>query len=309
MAITRRTTSLPVPNDPSSLEAQYLAREIVSYQSYFAINKTVVAKYGVVPSLVLSNLVEKQKYFESSHPEFDGWFFHTHANQIKELGISEYALREAKRDLVDDGVIRVKMMGVPAKEWYFIDYSSLAKSIIGSNSCNHKKTQKDFISLKDERNVGQALSDPIGLYIEPKGSISNKPIKNKKITLPTPKRNDMFTQIAFYLSDIIQSKKEVYHPESQILGWVYPIRKLAISTLKESSVPPIRRIKRVLKWYKEHIGEPYVPVVESGKALYEKFIRLEEAMARDKESPRQPKAARGKYSSIRKTTIGDEEDD
>ena len=39
-----------------------------------------------------------------------------------------------------------------------------------------------------------------------------------------------------------------------------------------------------MRWYEEHIGEPYVPVIESGTSFRKKFIKLEEAITRSENS-------------------------
>jgi hypothetical protein len=40
------------------------------------------------------------------------------------------------------------------------------------------------------------------------------------------------------------------------------------------------RISSALNWYRSHAGEPYVPVIESGSSLKDKFIKLEDAVTR-----------------------------
>lgn len=40
------------------------------------------------------------------------------------------------------------------------------------------------------------------------------------------------------------------------------------------------RIRRSVDWYSEHVGEPYVPDIQSGQTFREKFLKLENAMNR-----------------------------
>ena len=42
------------------------------------------------------------------------------------------------------------------------------------------------------------------------------------------------------------------------------------------------RINIALKWYNNNIGGEYIPVIESGSSLRNKFDKLESAMYRDK---------------------------
>ena len=57
--------------------------------------------------------------------------------------------------------------------------------------------------------------------------------------------------------------------------------------MSEGSNIDYSRIERALKWYKENAGGQFVPIVESGSSLREKFVRLEAAIARSKNSFRE----------------------
>jgi hypothetical protein len=95
-------------------------------------------------------------------------------------------------------------------------------------------------------------------------------------------RSLKYIPIAEMLSKTIQSKKHIKHSLQQIKSWAYSICQM----IEDQEISP-KRIKTVLAWYNENIGAPFVPVVESGQALKDKFQRLEDAMERSgKELPR-----------------------
>jgi len=83
-------------------------------------------------------------------------------------------------------------------------------------------------------------------------------------------RNTQYIPIAENLSRIIQKNKNISHTSKQVNSWANDIRRL----VEENSIS-ISRIKLALRWYSQHIGEAYVPVIESGSSLREKFLRLE----------------------------------
>lgn len=85
-----------------------------------------------------------------------------------------------------------------------------------------------------------------------------------------------FKPLAEYLCDIIKTKKQINITPSRVESWTQDISRLCIADKVSKT-----RIRRVLHWYGKHIGEPFVPVVESGRTLREKFLRLESAMERD----------------------------
>lgn len=99
----------------------------------------------------------------------------------------------------------------------------------------------------------------------------NKTIPTKKI----PKIENTFLPLANQLKDIIQTKKNITITRPQLREWSKCIRQLS----EQSNIPP-ERIKHALDWYTDNIGIMYVPVIESGKSLKEKFLKLEAALER-----------------------------
>jgi hypothetical protein len=88
-------------------------------------------------------------------------------------------------------------------------------------------------------------------------------------------RNLTYLPLSEKLSEIIRSKKNIKHTSQQIRGWTNDIRRM----VEENGIS-YERIDNALKWYSEHIGNEYVPVIESGASLREKFLKLENAMNR-----------------------------
>lgn len=85
-----------------------------------------------------------------------------------------------------------------------------------------------------------------------------------------------FLPLAHQLANIIQSNKRITIPLHQRQSWALSIRRLCSSV----HINP-GRVKRALDWYADHAGEPYVPVIESGQTLRDKFLKLEAAIERD----------------------------
>ena len=90
-------------------------------------------------------------------------------------------------------------------------------------------------------------------------------------------RNQKYLPIARYLSRIIRSNKNIRHTPQQLSTWTNDIRQI-----EENNKIEYSRIKTVLAFYEKHIGEQYIPVIESGNSLKEKFIKLENAIDREK---------------------------
>jgi len=102
-----------------------------------------------------------------------------------------------------------------------------------------------------------------------------------------PSLFDGETSIRLY--KIIKSHKNITYNTTK---WPDIIRRLRqVNKISKA------RIKEVIKWYSKHIGEEYVPVVESAKSFRDKFTRLEDAMIRynKKYYPEDEEAQEDKY--------------
>ena len=97
--------------------------------------------------------------------------------------------------------------------------------------------------------------------------------KKKKVS------QDKYLALATKLSEIIQTKKNVKHTKSQIQAWTKQFARLE----RENKVQYERQMA-AMRWYEEHIGEPYVPVIQSGSSFREKFMNLEAAITRSENS-------------------------
>lgn len=86
-------------------------------------------------------------------------------------------------------------------------------------------------------------------------------------------RNFEYLPIAKELSRIVQETKHIEHTKQQIHQWTNHIRQLV-----ESNKVSVERINKAMSYLKEHAGEQYCPVIESGSALKEKFGSLEGQM-------------------------------
>jgi len=211
-------------------------------------------------------------------------------------------LVKVKKELVEKGVLHISRRGMPSREWYRIDYLVLAK----------------LLALQPMDSGGQQPMDSLGQRPLDSGShnnnISNNNKKENKYISPTSKNadptNEQYLTIAERLSNIIQSKKNIKHTPSQIRSWTKPIQKLIEKHLTGGNLSARKvRVKKALHWYASHIGEPYVPVIESGASLLEKFTKLENAIERDKTNNDGPKSkgpvVKNKYAKIKTIKIGD----
>lgn len=88
--------------------------------------------------------------------------------------------------------------------------------------------------------------------------------------------NSKFLQYAQKLASSIQQNKNINITQQKIHSWAKSIKQL-------HSIEGVSfvRIKNALNWYEQHIGEEFVPVIESGDSFRKKFVKLENALQRE----------------------------
>jgi len=206
----------------------------------------------------------------------------THEDQQEQTGLSIFQLQQAKKELIGLGVLHTKLRGIPAKEFYYWDYSKLTELIIGGEETNTVAGLQIVKPLPGQKVRGLSPSKSATLYKENIYN-NNKEIINIWSSMgkgsTTGERNLILVPLAEKLAAIIKQDKNINTPPSRILSWANDIRLL----IKTDGVD-LPRITAILDWYQNNAGQPYVPIIESGSTFRRKFTKLEDAMKRDSSS-------------------------
>jgi hypothetical protein len=168
--------------------------EYISNQdSFLKVDKSLIILYKPDVALVLANLIDYNKFMNTSGKIKDGWFYCTHENQLDHINISERILRKCKEILKKDGVLLTKGFGTPYKEWYFIDYKILMKKMYLANP------------LKSNPNETVTLNPIMKVTLNPNEKVTLNP--NETVTLNNKEQNKKQT-----------NKESYYKPEKGLDG-------------------------------------------------------------------------------------------
>ena len=262
-----------------------IALEIFRTDAFLAINKKLIKVLGLEKALFISNLIDKYKYFQKREMlTEDGAFYNTHEDQIYEIGLTEYQIRKCKKELIKMGILKTEKRGVPAKEFYFINFQLLIAMVFGEelNIEGLDLTKTEGLDLT--KTEGLDLTKTEGLYNKTK---DNKTKDNKNLFSDLNSKiegkqdkNSRYVPLAEKLAFIIRKNKRINVTSQKIHSWANEIRKL----IKTDGVSQ-PRIEAALEWYSKNIGGQYVPVIESGASLRQKFVKLEDAMKRSGIAP------------------------
>jgi len=269
-----------------------IALEIFRTDAFLAINKKLIKVLGLEKALFISNLIDKYKYFyDREMLTEDGGFYNTHEDQIYEIGLTEYQIRKCKKELIKMGILKTEKRGVPAKEFYFINFQLLIAMVFGE--------ELNIEGLDLTKTEGLDLTKTEGLDLtKTEGHLYNKTKDNKtkdnknilhfdlnsEIEGKQDKNSRYYVPLTEKLASIIRKNERINVTPQKIARWTSAIKKLV-----ETDGVSIQRVQAALDWYEENIGGQYVPVIKNGFDLRSKFINLERAMRRAGAVPGQSK--------------------
>jgi hypothetical protein len=150
--------------------------ELLSSDSFLVVNKNLLKYFGPDTIIFLSNLVDKFKYFDSKNELKDNELFYlTHEKQMDDIGFDERTIRKCKSKLKIENIIETKLIGIPPKEYYKIQWENIAEII--QNSVRDKGT--DSVRDKGTDSVRDKGTDSVTLNNNNKYNNKNKVYKNK----------------------------------------------------------------------------------------------------------------------------------
>lgn len=164
------------------MNSKSFALEILSSESYLVVNKKLIKQFGPDTAIFLSNLIDKYKYFQDKQILIEDGFYITHKKLIEEYGFTDRGIRNCKTSLKTKGLIETKLIGIPPKEYYYINWEELIKSI--------------DIEL-DQETIKNGVRDiPYGTVRDwPNGTVrdnnNNKVINNNKLKLTSFEEEDL----------------------------------------------------------------------------------------------------------------------
>ena len=280
-------------------------RDILRGSSGIIINKRLIKYLGGDVSLAffISDLMDRDNYFESLNDDYDDWFYSTKSRRSEEYGMSDKMLQRLMSRAISGNFVETKTAGNPSKQWIKIKYDNISQLIsrvdgnvparvdgnvparvdgnvppLNSHTNSHLKKhtvtgQKN--NLPKTTGTGRGKAAPIITSVH-----------SKALALTPPEAKPL----ASYLANIVISHINVNIPPQKISGWTIEIVDMI---LKDGLTPD--RIEKALGWYKDNIGRKYVPVIQSGSSLRQKFLSLEAAVLRGSENEGRKKPSQSSH--------------
>lgn len=105
---------------------------ILSQGGFFILNKKLIKSTSLEAALLLSDLISKREYFRLNGDleKTGGWFYNSQKNIELDTTLTPYQQRLMINLLKEKGYIDVKLMGLPAVNYYKINDEEIAKNLL-----------------------------------------------------------------------------------------------------------------------------------------------------------------------------------
>ena len=129
-------------------------KHLLSSSAFLIVNKHLAKQIGLKPTILLSDLISKEEYFQANHLLVDGWFFNTEKNIQDDTTLSPHQQRKALTILKKHNILETQRKGIPAKMHYKINEQVLVKFFnnLTLNNCTTINNNKE-IKINNNINI------------------------------------------------------------------------------------------------------------------------------------------------------------
>jgi len=144
---------------------------LLATDSFIIVNKALIRLFGLNEAVMLGELCREYNYWHKQGMLKDNMFYSTRENIEENTGLSEHLQRKALNNLIDEDMITVHKQGMPAVNYYTINFDKLFKILTTSDARYERQVIQD-IQLNNNKqiivNKKQSISKDIDCNISQK---------------------------------------------------------------------------------------------------------------------------------------------
>lgn len=129
-------------------EIRHVADRIRS-NKYRIFNKELAHYLGLDESVYLAYLIDQDNYFNDEKNNIGDWFFKQRKYIYFETAIKEDTITRLNNKFIDMNLIEIKKVGIPAKNYFRINYEELEK-VLDASIENFQKLKEEFDQKNNE---------------------------------------------------------------------------------------------------------------------------------------------------------------
>jgi len=150
-----------------------LLSKTLGKHAYWTLNKSLVQSIGLESTLILQHIIDLQDAFDKDE------IFQSQPEMAKELGISEYAVKNRIPELIKLEIINVVKKGVPCKNYYSTNDAKIIEILL--NGLDSTKSTDLIVDSNDELKSTDSDTE-INLSVDTKSTDSDSEINPQLVS-------------------------------------------------------------------------------------------------------------------------------
>lgn len=124
--------------------------KLLSTDGFIAVNKTLIRELGLHEAIILGELCSEYNYWEKCNKLEDDMFYSTRDNIEYNTGLNEHYQRKAISTLKERGILEIKKQGIPAVNYYRINFDKLLK-LLSTSSSRDEELDVNLVNLNNNK--------------------------------------------------------------------------------------------------------------------------------------------------------------
>lgn len=169
--------------------------KLLSTDGFIQVNKTLIKKLGLHEAIMIGELCAEYNYWEIHNKLEEDMFYSTRENIENNTGLSEHLQRKALKTLQEHDIITCKKMGIPAVNYYKINFDKLL-TMLSTSASNREELDNESVDLNNNKET----------IIRNKKNNSKELLQNSNFQFggkQKPKKESLFTQCVNLVDDFI----------------------------------------------------------------------------------------------------------
>jgi hypothetical protein len=124
--------------------------KLLSTDGYIQVNKVLIRELGLHEAIILGELCSEYNYWEKCDKLENDMFYSTRDNIEYNTGLNEHYQRKAISTLKERGILEIKKQGIPAVNYYRINFDKLLK-LLSTSSSRDEELDVNLVNLNNNK--------------------------------------------------------------------------------------------------------------------------------------------------------------
>lgn len=160
--------------------------KLLSTDGYITVNKTLIHNLGLHEAILIGELCAEYNYWDSLGKLENGSFFSTRQNIEENTGLNEHFQRKAFETLKEYGIVTITKKGLPAKNYYKIDFTQLYTAL-STSATQDEELDVNEIQINNNKDNKNKQTD---------NNVSKDTLTEFEFGKPKKKKSNLYQQCA-----------------------------------------------------------------------------------------------------------------